>query len=78
MSVKILIVDDEPGMRSLLTRVMEKEGYSASAAGGGDEAIDLLDREEEGSWKIRISSGDHDHRIRHCGIRRRGDETGCI
>ncbi len=55
MSDKILIVDDEPGMRSLLTRVMEKENYSAMAVGGGGEALELIDSEE---WHLVIADID--------------------
>jgi DNA-binding NtrC family response regulator len=55
MSGKILIVDDEPGMRGLLTRVMEKEGFSAAAAGGGDEALELIDSDE---WHLVIADID--------------------
>jgi len=36
---KILIVDDEEGMRRLLVRVLGKEGYQATAAESGAEAL---------------------------------------
>ncbi|UCF31864.1 MAG: sigma-54-dependent Fis family transcriptional regulator [bacterium] len=55
MSEKILIVDDEPGMRSLLTRVMEKEGYSAAAVSAGEEAMGLLEAED---WQLVIADID--------------------
>ena len=55
MSEKILIVDDEPGMRSLLTRVLEKEGFKAKAASGGDEALEIL---EIGDWQLVIADID--------------------
>ncbi|NOY87538.1 MAG: sigma-54-dependent Fis family transcriptional regulator [Deltaproteobacteria bacterium] len=55
MSRKILIVDDEPGMRSLLTKVMEKVGHYAAAVPGGDEALGLIEREE---WHLVIADID--------------------
>ncbi len=36
---KILIVDDEQGMRRLLTRVLSREGFEAVAVGDGEEAL---------------------------------------
>ena len=45
MSDKILIVDDEPGMRGLLCKVMEKEGYHARAVPDAAEALKLTSRE---------------------------------
>ncbi|KIH75806.1 two-component system, NtrC family, response regulator AtoC [Geoalkalibacter ferrihydriticus] len=36
---KILIVDDEQGMRRLLDRVLSREGYETIAVAGGDEAL---------------------------------------
>ena len=55
MSEKVLIVDDEPGMRSLLTRVMEKEGYSSSACADGVEALQVFEGEE---WDLVIADID--------------------
>ena len=36
---RILIVDDEEGMRRLLSRVLTREGYETVAVGGGAEAL---------------------------------------
>ncbi len=41
-SERILIVDDEDGMRRLLSRVLTREGYDASAVGSGAEALRLV------------------------------------
>jgi DNA-binding NtrC family response regulator len=41
----LLIVEDEPEMRDLLRKVLEKEGYRVSVAGDGREAFTLLLRE---------------------------------
>lgn len=39
---RILIVDDEPGIRESLSGILEDEGYFALSAGSGEAAIDLL------------------------------------
>jgi DNA-binding NtrC family response regulator len=41
-SERILIVDDEDGMRRLLSRVLTREGYETSAVGSGAEALRLV------------------------------------
>ena len=38
----ILIVDDEPGVRIILRRVAEREGYEALEAGSGAEGLAML------------------------------------
>jgi DNA-binding NtrC family response regulator len=55
MSEKVLVVDDEPGMRSLLTRVLEKEGYIAVACADGDEALQAFAKED---WDLVIADID--------------------
>ncbi len=40
----ILIVDDEISMRELLDFMLKKEGYEISTAGGGKEAIAMIER----------------------------------
>lgn len=42
---KILIVDDEKSMRDFLSIVLKKEGYFVAAAGDGQEAIQILQRD---------------------------------
>ncbi len=44
-SERILIVDDEDGMRRLLSRVLSREGYETSAVGSGAEALRLVANE---------------------------------
>ena len=39
MSHRILIVDDEAGIRQALKQVLEYEGHTVSVAGGGGEAV---------------------------------------
>jgi two-component system nitrogen regulation response regulator GlnG len=40
---KILVVDDEPEVRLVLTEFLESRGYEVTAAGSGAEAISLVD-----------------------------------
>lgn len=40
----LLIVDDDPGQRSLLTLFLEGQGFSVLSAGSGEEALDLAAR----------------------------------
>ena len=55
MSKKILIVDDEPGMRGLICRVMEKESHFASAVDGAQDALRMIGEEE---WHLVITDID--------------------
>ncbi len=43
---KILIVDDSFFTRSIHRMTIEKEGYNVVEAGGGQEAIDLFEKEK--------------------------------
>jgi CheY-like chemotaxis protein len=43
---RVLVVDDEPGMRDLLSRVLGDAGHTVAAVEGGEEALVLLAREE--------------------------------
>lgn len=40
----ILVVDDEPAMRLLVTSILKGEGHEVTAAANGDEALQLIDR----------------------------------
>jgi CheY-like chemotaxis protein len=39
---RILVVDDDPGVRALLTSLLTQRGLTVDAAPGGDEALGLL------------------------------------
>jgi two-component system response regulator AtoC len=41
-SKKILILDDEPNMRHMLTMMLEKAGYKVRSGADGQEGLDLL------------------------------------
>ena len=42
---RILVVDDEPGMRDMLRLVLEKEGYRVRAAASAEAALEVLEGE---------------------------------
>ena len=44
MSARLLVVEDDPEMRDLLRKVLEKEGYRVSVAGDGRAATTSLSR----------------------------------
>jgi DNA-binding response OmpR family regulator len=44
MTNKVLVVDDEPVVRSFLVRVLEQAGYAAQAAHNGREALHQLEQ----------------------------------
>jgi len=44
MSARLLIVEDDPEMRDLLRKVLEKEGYQVSVAADSREATACLSR----------------------------------
>jgi two-component system chemotaxis response regulator CheY len=39
---KILVVDDDPTSRRLMSHILKREGYDVSTAADGQEALDLL------------------------------------
>ncbi|MBI4831058.1 MAG: sigma-54-dependent Fis family transcriptional regulator [Candidatus Lindowbacteria bacterium] len=49
---RILIVEDEPSMRELLTIMLEKQGYDVAGAASHDEAVDKL---RNGLWDLVIT-----------------------
>ncbi|MBI2494337.1 MAG: response regulator, partial [Candidatus Rokubacteria bacterium] len=46
MTPKILVVDDDPEMSSLLQRSLESEGRTVTAVASGAEAVAALGRDE--------------------------------
>jgi DNA-binding NtrC family response regulator len=45
---RILIVDDDPGQRSLLDSFLRSQGFDTVLAGSGEQALELLSREQFG------------------------------
>ena len=43
--LKVLVVDDEPGILMSLEFLMKKEGYQVFIARDGEEALDIIERE---------------------------------
>jgi two-component system, OmpR family, response regulator MprA len=41
-AARVLVVDDDPRMLSMMRRVLEVDGYSVAVAGEGDTALDIL------------------------------------
>lgn len=48
MTNSILVVDDDPLLRDVMLTVLHDEGYAASAARDGQEALDLVARARPG------------------------------
>jgi len=46
MSARILVVDDSPTIRKVVTRILERHDYRTLTAGDGLEALKVLDREQ--------------------------------
>lgn len=40
--MRILVIDDEPGLRQTVSRILAAEGYDTSTAGHGEEALAML------------------------------------
>ena len=41
---RILIAEDEPGVRSFVTRALELQGYDVECVADGSEALEALER----------------------------------
>ena len=46
MEVKILIADDEKGIRDSLQMILTEEGYNTTAVANGFEALELIEKNE--------------------------------
>lgn len=53
-SERILVVDDQEGMRVLLKRMLEKSGYSVTMAASGEACLKFLDSERFGILLLDI------------------------
>jgi DNA-binding response OmpR family regulator len=41
----ILVIDDDPDIRRLLTVILEQEGHNVSSAGDGEKALELINKQ---------------------------------
>lgn len=51
----ILLVDDEPSVRRLVETVLRSRGYQVVSAGGGQEALAMLERPEAASYAALVT-----------------------
>lgn len=47
MGARILVVDDDPALRTAVSRALRLEGYEIEVAGDGAEALDILGRSQQ-------------------------------
>ncbi len=43
---RVLVVDDEPAIRALVAKIIDRAGLPVDTAGSGRDAIDMLDRRD--------------------------------
>jgi two-component system, OmpR family, response regulator MprA len=75
MSARILVVDDEPAVRSSLSRALRLEGYDVSLAADGQEALDQLERERCDAIVLDVSMPRVDGLEMCRRLRASGDQT---
>jgi two-component system cell cycle response regulator CpdR len=51
---RILIAEDEEGLRSLVARALSQDGHAVTTANDGAEALDLLAR-EQGAFELLLT-----------------------
>ena len=51
---RILIAEDEEGIRSLVARALSQDGHAVTTANDGAEALDLLTR-EQGAFELLLT-----------------------
>ena len=44
-STRVLVVDDEPAIRALVTKIVERQGFTVESARDGAEAIEKLEQQ---------------------------------
>ena len=60
---RILVVDDEEGIRSFIADALESEGHDVAQAGDGEEALQLL---RERGFHLLVTDLRMQHRLTHC------------
>ena len=74
---RVLIVEDDSGLRAVLRRGLEEEGFRAKAVGTGAELLERLERDRERPDVLVVDIGlpDADGRDLCQALRARGDRT---
>ena len=52
--IRILVVDDEPGIRRDVSRILEEEGFAVGEATDGVDALEQI-RADPGIWALVVS-----------------------
>jgi DNA-binding NtrC family response regulator len=52
--IRILVVDDEPGIRQYVSRILEEEGFTVGEAKDGVEALEHI-RADPDNWHLVVS-----------------------
>jgi two-component system cell cycle sensor histidine kinase/response regulator CckA len=70
---KVLVVDDEPSVRSLVRRLLESRGYAVEEASGGREALALVEHVSADVMVVDVTMPDLDgievvNRVRAMGL----------
>jgi DNA-binding response OmpR family regulator len=75
---RILVVDDEPAIRALVTKIVQRAGFPVDSARDGAEAIEMLERERYSVLVLDLMMPNVDGfaLIRH--LRERGGERPAI
>jgi DNA-binding response OmpR family regulator len=47
-STRVLVVDDEPAIRALVTKIVERQGFAVESARDGADAIEKLEQQNYG------------------------------
>jgi DNA-binding response OmpR family regulator len=71
---RIMVVDDDPNILKLMTRVLERNGYEPVPAKNGYEALDLLDKKQVDLIVLDIMMPGKDGICFNGGAQKRGHE----
>ena len=72
----VMVVDDDPGIRSLLTQMMERAGFGVLAVGNGEAAVAMLDKVRPDLITMDILMPGMDGREAMTAIRNRPEMRG--
>jgi two-component system, OmpR family, response regulator len=75
---RVILLEDDPGIRSLLTRGLAEEGFEVTAAGTASEALQRIEETEADALIVDIGLPDADGRDLVQAIRARGIDAPVI